>query len=273
MAEIAVSSWSLHRTLGPTYHGLAPDGERPRTLPYGEGDLTLLDLPAALAAHGIRHLEVCHFHFPRTDAAYLRDFRECLAAAGVTLTTLLIDTGDISAADPASRERDLAAIRAWIDVAAALGARRVRVVTGEGDPSDAEAVGRSIAGLAALAAYGRARGVATITENWRRLGDAPTTLLAVLDGAGGAVGLCADFGNLAPAGKEDALRLLLPRAATVHAKAEWADGRVDRDDFLRCLDLAREAGFAGEYVLIFDGPQDEWAGLAELATLVRPYAA
>ncbi len=273
MAAIAVSTWSLHRTLGPTYHGLAPDGERPRTHPYGEGATTLLDLPAALAAHGLHHLEICHFHVPRTDAAYLRDFRDRLAAAEVALTTLLIDAGDITAADPAPRERDLAAIHDWLDIAATLGARRVRVVAGEGDPADAAAVARSVAGLTALARYGQSRGVAVITENWRRLGDDPATLLTILDGTGGQVGLCADFGNLRPAGRDDALRLLLPRATTVHAKAEHPGGRLDQADFSRCLDLARDAKFNGEYVLIFDGPQEEWAGLAELAAIVRPYAA
>lgn len=273
MPEIAVSSWSLHRTLGPTYHGLAPAGDRPRTLPYGEGAVALLDLPAALAAHGLRNLEVCHFHLPQVDDAYLRAFRDRLAAAGIALTTLLIDTGDITAADPATRDRDLAAIRAWIDIAATLGARRVRVVAGEGDPADAGVVARSVAGLATLSEYAQARDVAVVTENWRRLGDDPATLLTVIDGAGGQVGLCADFGNLRGAGKYADLGQLLPRAATVHAKADWPAGRLDLADFTRCLDLARDAGFAGEYVLIFDGPQDEWAGLAELAAIVRPYAA
>jgi hypothetical protein len=43
------------------------------------------------------------------------------------------------------------------------------------------------------------------------------------------------------------------------------------DDFCRCLDLARAAEFAGHYVLIFDGPGDERASLAQMAEVVRPY--
>jgi hypothetical protein len=114
--------------------------------------------------------------------------------------------------------------------------------------------------------------VGVITENWRQVALQPATLLAILDGLDGQVGLCADFGNYRGAGKYDDLRLILPRAETVHAKADFpAAGQPDTADFGRCLDLARGAGFAGEYVLIFDGPGDERASLARMAEMVRPY--
>jgi len=110
--------------------GLTPGNREPDDR-FGPGSLTLLDLPAAVRAAGIGDLDLCHFHFPRTDAAYLREFRDRLAAADVRLLTLLVDEGDISAADPAVRERDLARIREWVDIAALLGARYARVVAGE----------------------------------------------------------------------------------------------------------------------------------------------
>lgn len=273
MPALSVSTWSLHRTLGPTYPSLdLTDGERDASHPYGPGSLALLDVPAAVAALGIPNLEIVHFHFPRTDAAYLEDLRARLAAAGVRPATLLVDAGDLTAADETARGRDIARIKGWIDVAAALGARRARVVAGEAEPGDRAAIARSIAGLEELAAYGAARGVRAITENWRQLALAPETLLAILDAAEGRVGLCADFGNYKGAGKYDDLRQILPRAETIHAKADYLEaGRPDADDFGRCLDLARDAGFAGEYVLIFDGPGDERASLAQLAEMVRAY--
>ena len=74
--------------------------------------------------------------------------------------------------------------------------------------------------------------------------------------------------------KYDDLAAILPRAVTIHAKAaETAPGRLDEADFRRCLDLARAAGFAGAYVLIFDGAGDEWASLGRMAEVVRPYLA
>lgn len=275
MAALSVSTWSLHRALGATYPSLElTEGEREASYPYGEGILSLLETPDAVAALGIASLEFVHFHFPRTDAEYLAALRARLAAAGVAPATLLIDAGDIAAADDAVRECDLARIAAWIDVAAALGARRARVVAGEAAPGDPAAVARSVAGLAMLAAHGAARGVRVITENWRQLALDPATLLAILGALAGRVGLCADFGNYRGPTKYDDLRRILPGAETIHAKASYPEvGRMDADDFVRCLDLARETGFDGEYVLIFDGPGDERASLAEMAAVVRPYLA
>ena len=100
MPELSISTWSLHHTLGPVYPELdASTKERAAKTPYGAGALDLLDVPAYIAAMDIHTLEICHFHFPRTDAAYCDLLRRRLASAGVRLATLLIDDGDIASAD------------------------------------------------------------------------------------------------------------------------------------------------------------------------------
>jgi sugar phosphate isomerase/epimerase len=274
MPELAVSTWSLHREMGAIYPDLdVYDGARPPEFPYGTGSMTLLDAPAAVAGHGIHNLEVCHFHFPRTDAAYLRELRHNLAAAGVSLLTLLVDAGDITAPDPELRRRDLDRIKRWIDVAAEVGAQRVRVIAGDASPdAPAGAVATSLAGLTELAAYAGTRSVRIITENWHELTMDPRSLLAILDGAGGAVGLCADFGNYRGPARFANLRAILPRASSIHAKADFsAPGLLDGEGFNACLDLAREARFQGTYVLIFDGPGEGWSSLAQMASVVQPY--
>lgn len=268
MPELAVSSWSLHRELGPMYWDPnAPD------MTYGEGRLTLLDTPATVAEMGVPNLEVCHFHFPRTDSEYLAKLRTRLDGAGVRFLTLLIDTGDITASDSDVRQQDLERIRYWIEVAARAGAAQVRVIAGDAEPdSDGEAIRRSIAGLSELAAYADSLGVRVITENWHQLAMRPEHLLTVLDELDGTVGLCADFGNYKGPTKYDDLRAILPRANTVHAKADFPEpGMLDRDDFGRCLELSRAAGFDGQYVLIFDSPGEEIPSLRQIAAEVTPY--
>jgi len=274
MPKLSISTWSLHRTLGPVYPALdTHPGERVAETPYGDGALTLLDVPAYVAELDIHTLEICHFHFPRTDAGYLDRLRHNLDAAGVRLMTLLVDAGDIAAGDAGARERDIHCIEGWIDVAQRVGATRVRVIAGATPPDAAgRAVRDSIAGLTALAGYARARGVELITENWLALAARPAQLLTILDGLRGAVGLCADFGNYPAETRAEDLRAILPRAVSVHAKADWpAPGVVDEGGFGRCLDLTREAGFRGAYVLIFDDAGDERASILRLAGLVRPY--
>jgi sugar phosphate isomerase/epimerase len=226
-----------------------------------------------VAELGVAALEICHFHFPRTDSAFLADLRGRLQEAHVQFLTLLVDEGDIASADPAVRERDLALIRGWIDIAAEVGAQRVRVIAGKssGDP-EGEAVRRSIEGMLALADYARARGVELVTENWLALALEPANLLAILRGTAGAVGLCADFGNYRGPSKYDDLGAILPYASSIHAKATFPEpGIMDEADFLRCLDLSREAGFTGSYVLIFDNAGDERTSLSQMASVVRPY--
>jgi sugar phosphate isomerase/epimerase len=272
--ELAVSSWSLHRDLGPTYRGLdLVEGQRTSAFPYGPGRFSLLELPEVVAKLGIQATEVCHFHFPETTPGYLAALRARFAAARVRPYTLLIDEGDITAEDPETRERELARICRWIDVAATVGFQRARVIAGMASPDRGEvAVRRSAEGLATLATYGAACGVRVVTENWLGISMDPQSLLTILDRTVGNVGLCVDFGNYDGPGKYAALAQLLPHATSIHAKAEYLEpGVMDRKDIDRCLDLARGAHFDGTYVLIFDGQGEEQANLRQLAQIVQPY--
>ncbi len=62
------------------------------------------------------------------------------------------------------------------------------------------------------------------------------------------------------------------RADSTHAKAHFpASGQMDQGDFRRCLDLSRQAAFAGPYTMIFDGPGDEWTSLKMIQEEVRAY--
>lgn len=265
--RMSVSTWSLHHLMGrPVYE---PNGSGfVNTGPGGPG-MPLLEVPAACAAHGIRTLEICHFHFPRTDDAYLAELRSAAERAGVELYSVLIDDGDITAADPEEREADLAMIRGWIDIAGRLGAACVRVVAGQAEPSG-DAVRRSAAALAELAAFGRARNVGVITENFGRLTKRADAVVRILDAAGPEIGLCADFGNFAGPPKYTDLAAILPRATSIHAKAvTGVDGTPDWAEFRGCLGLAKSAGFDGPVSLIHEAPGDPWPGLSRLKAEVE----
>ena len=256
----AVSTWSLHKLLGPVYaHGPgAPDkGEESR--PYGDGALTLLQLPKELKARGFSRVEICHFHLVSLDDAYVRALREAFAQAGVTIQTLLIDAGDLTSAEHAARDERW--IADWIGVAAKLGAENARVIAGKAKPSP-EALTRSIAALKRLAALGASLGVRAVTENWFDLLASPAEVRAVLDGVGADLGLLADTGNWRGPDKYAHLRAIFPHAELCHAKSDFSDdGALDEADAARWLRSAREAGYRGPLTLIFAGPGDEWTGL------------
>ena len=185
MRRLAISSWTLH---GQLQNGLA-----------------LLDLPAQIAQRGIHALEICHFHLPSTAPAYLAELKAACQAAEVEAYSILIDTGDITAPDPQQRTTDLQTIRSWIDIAAELGAGRIRIVAGMQPPTQ-EVIQHSVDNLRDLVEYAEQRGVKAITENWHATGLDPQALVSILDQCEGRLGLCADC----PLGDESAERKIFP---------------------------------------------------------------
>jgi sugar phosphate isomerase/epimerase len=268
---IAVSTWSLHRTVGLMWWD-KPGEPAAEKEAYGKGSVKILDLPAAVKRHGITHLQLGHFHVPVREKAWLREFRAAAEEAGIVISSLLVDDGDISLA--ATHKRDVAWISGWIDHAAELGAVTARVVAGKQKPS-ASTLSLSVAGLKELAAHGKSVGVRVITENWHDLLSSPKEVHHVLDVVGGDLGLLVDFGNWKGSGKYDDLASIMPRAEDTHAKCSFSakldePAAMDRDDYGKCVIIAHAADYDGPYTLIYDGPDDdEWTGLAMEAQFIR----
>lgn len=245
MRRLAISTWTLHGQL--------------------QGRLDLRDLPAEIARRGISALEICHFHLPSTTPDDLAALRDACGNAGIEIYSILIDTGDITTPDPERRAADLQTIRDWIDIAAGLGAGRVRIVAGMQPPTP-EVIQLSVDNLRELARYASSRGVQTITENWHATGLDPRTLLEILDRCEGAVGLCADIGNAEGPDKYATLAQLLPRASSIHFKARYTpDARIEEQDFKRCVDLIEAADFQGIVTVIYGDTDREWAAVEQLA--------
>ncbi|MEJ6906692.1 sugar phosphate isomerase/epimerase, partial [Bradyrhizobium japonicum] len=99
----------------------------------GGGGLALLDLPAELAHRGYGAFQLAHFYLPSTDPAYLADLRAALSEANEELECFLVDDGDPTDVTGSAPGEDW--VSGWLDVAAALGAPRARVVAGKSEPT------------------------------------------------------------------------------------------------------------------------------------------
>ena len=251
MRRFAVSTWSLD--------GLLQSG------------LPLLELPAQLAQHEIRTVEVCHFHLPTTEPEYVQELRQALETAGVELYSILIDAGDITAPDPRQRDADVKLIKHWITTAAALGAERVRIDAGLQPPTP-EVIQLSAEHLGALTQYAASQNRRVSTENWHATSRQPDALLAILDQCEGQVGLCADTGNAeATADKYATLTQLFPRASSIHFKPRYTDsGAIESEDLQRCLDLIQQTPFDGVITLIYEGKHNEWDGVEQIRQALLP---
>ncbi len=268
--RLSVSTWSLHRQLGcPDFYG-PEEGKQIPVATHGRGEISLLEVPTRAAEFGINTLELCHFHIPSLDKGYLNELRGALEGANVELFSLLIDHGDIT--HPEYADRDLGWINEWIEIAGLLGATCARVIAGKAAPST-QALEMSRNGLQQLAERAESNGVRLMTENWFSILSTPENVLTLLDRLDGEVGFCLDFGNWSGATKYTDLEAIAPRADSCHTKAHFpAPGEMDKDDYIRCLDLTRDAGFSGPHTLIYDGPgDDEWQGLNIEREVVQPY--
>lgn len=250
MTQFAVSSWSLD--------GLLQSG------------LPLLELPQQLKAHNILLLELCHFHLPSTDTQYLQNFKQALQQAGVRLSSLLIDTGDIASPDEAKRNSDIQEIKKWIDVAATLGAERVRIVAGNQNATP-EVIARSSKHLGELLAYAKAKNVKVSTENWQKTSLDAEVLLELLQN-NPELGLCADIGNAEQTkDKYATLKKLLPKATSVHFKARYENGKIEQGDLQTCMRLMAGAKFSGVMTMIYEGKQLEWEGITRMKDAVERF--
>lgn len=273
VSYLSISTWSLHRNLGPL-HWTVWDTETNthQTRVQEQPQLTtLLDLPAEAAARGYQALEVCHFHFPSTEPAYLEQLRLSFENAAIKFDTLLLDYGDITTVDAAKRTADLSFIQNWIDIASQSGAKQIRVIAGEASPSDDAAIELTASSLSELAEYAASRNVHVITENFKSLTSTSQSSLKLLAHAGKAVGFITDFGNYHSADKISEIGDTAPLSVSVHVKPTYDDAGVpDKDELVSYLTEVERVGFKGAYVLIYDGPGDMWEGLNRVKAIVEP---
>jgi sugar phosphate isomerase/epimerase len=270
--RLSASTWALHALIGTVAPGRPGDPAAllmtPPTVPASP--LRLVDVPQELAARGIRTMELCHFHLESRDTAYLAELRSAREAAGVELWNLLVDDGDIT--DPVNGDRDTAWTREWMEVADALGARCVRVVGGKQPPTPEN---RAVAAkrMNDLASDADRLGLHLVTENWFPILSRPEYVVELLDAAQGAIGLNLDFGNWGGATKYEDLAAIAPYAVGCHAKCNFVDGVPDVDDYRRCLEITRDAGYSGPYSIVYGAPADVWSSIDQQLALLVDYVA
>jgi len=127
--------------------------------------LDIMDLGQMLAdRYGVHNVEMQHAHFPSTEPAYLKDFRDRLAKINSQVTNINLEFGpqNISAADPALRQQALDRTREWIDYAVAVGCPRIMVNQGAPTQENKDA---AIATLKAMGDYGKTKNIMVAMEN------------------------------------------------------------------------------------------------------------
>ncbi|ADV62763.1 Xylose isomerase domain-containing protein TIM barrel [Isosphaera pallida ATCC 43644] len=245
--KISLAQWSLHKAI------------------FGK-QIDNLDFPkVARERFGIEAVEFVNQFFKDKagDSAYLKELKTRADDHGVTCVLIMIDgEGDLSAPDDTKRAQAVSNHARWVDAAAALGCRAIRVNTGSNySATNTETVA---AGCGALVEYGKKANIKIICENHGGPSSDPDALVALMKAVNEPefFGTLPDFGNFPrnPDGtyKIDiyqAIARLMPYAKGVSAKSYDfdANGEETRLDYARLLKIVTDAGYHGYVGIEYEG--------------------
>jgi len=223
---------------------------KPKSITTIDQPLTLLEVPAYHRDRfKVSKLEFWSHHFESLEKPYLMELAARVKSANAELINIQVDgVYDLASADEAERQRSLALARQWIDAAALVGSRAVRINPGKtGSP-----VEKSIASMKELNQYCVSKALPLLTENHFGLEMDPAVHLRIREEAGpGNLYTLPDFGNYPVETLWDSLAKILPYAYVVSAKGVDfdANGKHLSYDFDRCIQMCERSGFKGIYLV------------------------
>jgi len=238
--EISLAQWSLHQTLF-------------------KGDLKNIDFPEFAAKQfGIYGVEYVNQFFKdkAKDTAYLQDLNNRAKDNGVKNVMIMVDgEGNLGDEDQSKRLTAVENHYKWIDAAAFLGCKSIRVnAAGKGTP---EEVGqRVIDSLSTLADYGKKAKINVIVENHGGISSHGDWLAGVLKAVGKKnCGSLPDFGNFYEYDRYQGVQDLMPYAKGVSAKTHDFDGNGNEVniDYERMMRIVKDTGFKGYIGIEYEG--------------------
>jgi sugar phosphate isomerase/epimerase len=235
--------------------------------------MELFDVIELAARAGLEGVELTSYWFREQSASYVAALRRAAAVNGLCVSGLPIRS-DFALAEGAARQKELAAVTRWIEIARDLGAHTVRVFAGNAprDVAREAAVPRVVEGLRAAAEVAARCGVLLALENHGWLTEGATDVLALVRAVDSpSLGVNLDTGNFARSAYAE-IASLAPHAVAVQVKLEVKDdaGRNEPCDFARVARLLRSASYRGFVALEAEsGESSRDAIAAHLERLVR----
>jgi sugar phosphate isomerase/epimerase len=209
--------------------------------------------------------------FSAQSDAYVQRVKAAADAAGLPFGCLAVDGAHIYEPDPAQRQLNRASAYRWLDVAAKLGAKQVRIDAGGPADMPDDIFEMIVAGYQDLVQRAGDMGLQILIENHWGPSTVPENVIQILDAVDG-LGLLFDTNNWAADRQEDAWAMCAPYARSVHVKTfefdeEGNDPTVDIPYVVQLLDSAGYDDVWGIESVPRDG--DEYGAITKTAALIE----
>jgi L-ribulose-5-phosphate 3-epimerase len=255
--KISLAQWSLHRALK-------------------SNQLDHLDFAkVAREEFGLDAVEYVNTFFKdkATDAAYLAEMNRRAKQHGVYQHLIMIDVeGRLGDPDAALRQTAVENHRKWVDAAATLGCRTIRV-NAESEGSYDEQQRLAADGLRRLTEYGATREINVIVENHGGLSSNGAWLAGVMKLVNHPrCGTLPDFGNFEKYDAYQGVSELMPWAKAVSAKTfDFNEqGEETTLDYRRFMKIVLDADFRGWVGIEYEGNRlPEREGIARTKALLE----
>ena len=209
---------------------------------------------------------------PPQDNGYIAQIKQAAAAVGMPMGCIAVDGAHIYEPEAEARQTNRRRAYRWLDIAAVLGAKQMRIDSGhraDDWPDDVFQV--VVAGYNDLIARGRAKGVEIIIENHWGPSKHPENLVKLLQAVDG-LGLLFDTNNWAEGKQGQGWELCARYATATHVKTFSFDeaGNDPSVDLAKAMGMLRRAGYDGIWgIESVPSDGDEYEGARKTIALIK----
>jgi sugar phosphate isomerase/epimerase len=239
--------------------------------------MTLDEVVDFAAGIGLGAVEPTAYYFPETTPAYLAHLKGKCTRLGLDISGTAIGN-DFCKTDPAELRKQIDYTKEWVDHAAFLGAKTIRIFAGSLQKGDTEeqARKRCIAAIEEACDYAGKFGIYLALENHGGIVTTVDQMLAVVKGVKHDwFGVNWDTGNFVTEDPYADLEKIAPYAVTVQIKTEiqYKGKPKQESDLKRLLDILHAANYRGYVALEYEAAEDPHTAvpkaIAKLQELVK----
>jgi len=276
--QLSLAQWSLNKAIR-------------------EGNMDPKDFAKKAAELGFKGLEYVN-HLYNSEFAGSSNILSSISSLVSTLNTNAKDNGvenlimmvdeqqDLAVRDRAARKQGIEDHKKWIDMANGLGCHTVRTNLFGFDGSAEERADWGADALMRLCEYAKPLGMNVVIENHGYLSSDPNWLTGVIKSVNmDNCGILPDFGNFCLNRKDGAkwgecveeyddpygaIKMMMPYAKGVSAKSYAFDeaGNETKIDFVKMMQIVKDAGYKGYVGVEYEGDIDEEQGIAKTKELL-----